>query len=303
MNRRITMGIIATILGVTMGNNILANTVQREEESTSIPVVCTKEELSHFVVETGEVCTITNGENGYELQVGNIQEGTIFYLSEDIMIFDVARKEFVQKQDIEEGMSVSIIYSKDAPMMLSLPARCSDAKLVIIQSATENVQVGYFNEELIDENNTLALNIEEDTIIKDSLQKNNVLSTEDIKNKDLMVVYTNTTRSIPAQTTPSFILVIEDEDNKGNKVDAEMDENEIVALEDIYVEMCVLAQENGFKVAWDNKEKTVILNKGNEQLRFTVGEMYYIHNEEKKALNYPIKLENNRVMIVNEVFR
>lgn len=126
-------------------------------------------------------------------------------------VFDVASGTFKKMNDIEKDMAVSVVYPKDAQMMLSLPARCSDVSLVVIHSNTANVSIGYFNDELVNEKDKLQLNIDESTVVKSNVDNQKLLKAEDVKNKDAVVVYENTTRSIPAQTTPKLVLVLEKE--------------------------------------------------------------------------------------------
>ena len=76
----------------------------------------------------------------------------------------------------------------------------------------QSAYIGNFNEELLDENNTLKLNISEDTILIDREGTDVIL--EDLYNKKLMVIYESTTRSLPPQTTPSKVVVL----NEANKL-------------------------------------------------------------------------------------
>ncbi len=72
-------------------------------------------------------------------------------------------------------------------------------------SPNYNVKVGFFNRQLISQDGTLKLNIGPNTQI---LMENGQLFTNDISNRNLIVIYGITTRSIPAQTTPDKIIVM-----------------------------------------------------------------------------------------------
>ena len=56
----------------------------------------------------------------------------------------------------------------------------------------------------------LQLNISEKTTILTTLGTKSILSADDVKGKDAVVFYDITTRSIPAQTTPSLVLLLEE---------------------------------------------------------------------------------------------
>lgn len=290
MNKRLIISIMAIVMGMSMGGTVLASELQEVNEVT---IASTQKAVEGFMTEVGQVCTIIEGDNGYELQVGN-ENGTIFYLKKDVRVFDVASGTFKKVGNLEKGMTVSVVYPKDAPMMLSLPARCSAAKVVIIHSETANLEVGYFNDELVNEENTLALNIADSTIIKSITDDKKSLKVEDIKNKDLMVVYENTTRSIPAQTVPKMIFVLDAEEDNVEVNTEEIEEAEYIAVRN-------LATENGFKIVWDKQKQAVTLTKEGVEIVLTVGEREYKYNKEVKTLQYPIKLENGYVKIADKI--
>ena len=295
MSKGIGMIIMAVMMSLQAGGVILANEVQQVSTVDNQDIRDVESLKGDYMTETGEVCTINNGQSGYQLQVGNVQEGTIFYLPKNIIVFDVATKTFVNPDNIKEGMNVSIVYPKTVPMMLSLPGRCNGAQLVIIHSQTENAQMGYFNEDLINEENTLALNISEQTVIMNNLGERRVFTAEDIKNKNAMVVYSITTRSIPAQTTPSFVLIME----AGLEEVQPIENDDIEKNHTTYRSMRQVAEVNGFEVTWDNKNKVVICNRNDEEYKFAVGSNKYFYNSDEKALEKPIILEDGKVMIAD----
>lgn len=80
-------------------------------------------------------------------------------------------------------MEVTVIYPKNSPMALSQPPMSSSAVLVIINSPKNSIEVGYFDENLVNEANTLKLNIGENTVIKNIKGECRVFTADDIKNK------------------------------------------------------------------------------------------------------------------------
>ena len=58
----------------------------------------------------------------------------------------------------------------------------------------------------------MKLNIGENTVIMNTKGEQRVFTAEDIKNKNVAVIYDVTTRSIPAQTTPLFVMILEDKE-------------------------------------------------------------------------------------------
>ena len=73
------------------------------------------------------------------------------------------------------------------------------------QPSRENITFDYFNRNLVSSNNSLKLNPSRSTQI---LTFNGQSFQCRLGNQNLIVYYTNTTRSIPPQTTPSRIIVL-----------------------------------------------------------------------------------------------
>ncbi len=67
------------------------------------------------------------------------------------------------------------------------------------------VDVDYYNKSLVNQDMTLQLNLDSRV---DITTTNNQRFMGSPANNDLVVVYSSSTRSIPAQTTPSRIVVL-----------------------------------------------------------------------------------------------
>lgn len=111
---------------------------------------------------------------------------------------------FVDQTTMKTGDPVTGFYDAEAPVPMIFPPRY-EAIVMARSTRNQNVTVDYFNNELINSNNTLKLNIAPNTQI---LLENAQTFTGNPQNKYLIVVYGATTRSIPAQTTPFIIIVM-----------------------------------------------------------------------------------------------
>lgn len=111
---------------------------------------------------------------------------------------------FVDHEMLEPGDIVSGFYDIKAPVPLIYPPQLP--ALVMAKSSREqNVFVSYFDEQLVSSDGSLKLNIAPTTQI---ILENNQAFSSNLTNRNLIVVYGATTRSIPAQTTPSQIIVM-----------------------------------------------------------------------------------------------
>ena len=67
------------------------------------------------------------------------------------------------------------------------------------------INVGFYNTALVNEDNTLQLNLDGSVDVRTT---NNQYLQGSPANHNLVVVYGNSTRSIPAQTTPMKVVVL-----------------------------------------------------------------------------------------------
>lgn len=111
---------------------------------------------------------------------------------------------FVDHVTLTLGDNVTGFYDANAPVPLIYPPQLR-AIVMSKDTAVQNVKVDYFNSELISSDGNLKLNISPHTKI---LLRNDQSFTESPANRNLIVTYGATTRSIPAQTTPYKIIVI-----------------------------------------------------------------------------------------------
>lgn len=104
---------------------------------------------------------------------------------------------------LRPGMQVAAFYDSMAPVPLIYPPQYH--ALVIGQMRRqEMISVGFFDRTLTAEDNSLRLNISNRTNITTT---NGQRFTCPLGNRVLIVFYTNTTRSIPPQTTPNRVIV------------------------------------------------------------------------------------------------
>lgn len=124
-------------------------------------------------------------------------------------------------EEIEKGDVVVIAVEASKPMTLQYPPRyAADAVAILDDDDMGNVNIdSYIKAESGRYSNverTLELNVSEDTKIVDKSGK--AVGDRNLDGKDLMVFYTITTMSIPAQTPPETIVVL-GETKADNKVE------------------------------------------------------------------------------------
>lgn len=110
----------------------------------------------------------------------------------------------VDFETLSVGMLCTFWYEADAPAPLIYPPQYN-AVVAAQQSSDRTVAVGYFNSSLVNEDQTLQLNMDGSVDVRTT---NNQYFQGSPANHSLVVTYTSSTRSIPAQTTPQQVVVL-----------------------------------------------------------------------------------------------
>lgn len=111
---------------------------------------------------------------------------------------------FINHEQISVGDKVTGFYDAFAPAIMIYPPQYT-ALVVAKNSPLLNIEVDYFDYELVNSDNTLKLNLAPYTQI---VLENGQTFDLSPANRNLIVVYGAVTRSIPAQTTPYKIIVM-----------------------------------------------------------------------------------------------
>lgn len=105
---------------------------------------------------------------------------------------------------LEVGMMCTFWYRLDAPAPLIYPPQYN-AEVVAMMQDDRSIDVSRFDNMLVNETGTLQLNLG---------NSNNIFTTNNQRfqgspaNRELVVIYDMSTRSIPAQTTPKKVIVL-----------------------------------------------------------------------------------------------
>ncbi|MCM3744012.1 hypothetical protein M3193_07625 [Sporosarcina luteola] len=111
---------------------------------------------------------------------------------------------FVDHVLVKVGDIVTGFYDANAPTPLIYPPQYRTV-VMAKERADQFVKVDFFDRNLVSSDGTLKLNINRNTPI---LLENGQLFAGSPANRELIVIYSTTTRSIPAQTTPHKVIVI-----------------------------------------------------------------------------------------------
>lgn len=168
------------------------NQTGQRNRSNYVPFEGTVIEINTFETERtrNRGCSLLVTIEDFEGNIAN------FIVSPDTYVVDMLT--------LYEGLEVIFFYDGSQPLPLIYPPRYQ-AVIVTEKIDGVNVIAGYFNYILLNQEASLRLNIGADTQV---VTKNNQTFLGNPANKNLIVFYQATTRSIPAQTTPDKIIVM-----------------------------------------------------------------------------------------------
>jgi len=110
----------------------------------------------------------------------------------------------IDGRSLSAGMRIAAFYDSMSPVPLIYPPQYR-ALLITILRQGEQAFVGHFNRDLISSDNSLRLQIGPATNVTTANGQSCRCCPE---GNTLLVLYTNTTRSIPPQTTPRRVIVL-----------------------------------------------------------------------------------------------
>ena len=289
MKKAIPFALSAILVGGAFAPTVLANeTSSKENEMNKDEGQVQVQE--NFLKLTGTLSSLEKNDNG--LLYGVIeQQDNVFSIvvGEETVVVDNTGKTV----ELKEGLEFTAYVNNNKPMILIYPPQYSPELVVVQTEEAGIVKVAQFDENF--STDSLKLNISDETVIENL--SGTAVEVKNIVGVDVAVFYKFTTFSIPAQTTPSKILVLSyDEEEVSEEVAAV----QTIIKNDFYevngvtmVPLRLIAEKLGWTVT--STGKGAIVSKENATITITRGEKMYGYNravdyfEEAPALLEPKK--------------
>lgn len=262
---------------------------------------------------SGIVSEVTT-DKGYQfITVGEKLNATTFIVDKSLTVYDHSQNKYSNISEIKKGMNITVVLDKNSPMTMSIPAQTSGAVAIVINDKVGAVNLSVYNTELINEENSLKLNISKDTMINHISGIKKIFTKEDIIGSEAIVLYKIATMSIPAQTNPDFVLILKTADEinsfngkiEGKDEAVKIDENKKISK---YVPLRQACEEKGYEVKWQGVDKPIIITKNDIYIEVKLGsaEFLYTHMtrdiqplDRLKTIDLIPKLENGKTLISN----
>ena len=226
-----------------------------------------------------------------------------FNLKGDMLVVNQDTATIQALDKIEKGQKIRGFYRKDMPMILIYPPVINPEFIMISSEDTKNfVKHSYFDESLTSIDNNLKLNISDSSVLIDKHGKS--VDIEKLKNKDLVVVYDVSTKSIPAQTNPKQVIMLEkDADEMPVKDEAleKIIDSGYMANGVNMIPLKQVADHFGYETAWDNATKTVTLRKENSSFTVTIGQQMYGYNKSLQKFEISPEIKEARTYVPESI--
>ncbi len=217
----------------------------------------------------GKVTSVEAQDDYTRIMIDDGDMGLVLNLQSGAYIVDSKDGSFKTPADLTEGMEVAVVLNALTPMTMSIPPMVSSAEAVVIKSEGKSVSVLTFDENLVSTDNSLMLNIGENTVIGDVQGTKKTFSADDIKGATAIVVYGPTTRSIPAQTTPERVIILKAAEEETAEADTKAVTEDAEAISTVALRQT--AENAGFEVKWTSNEDAVVISNDSVEIKVLCG--------------------------------
>jgi len=271
--------VVAPTASANEGEAVVTNATDNNEQNPQVQPI--------FIKIAGTIENVEKREDSTYYTVKEDEDTNVFVVNNDTLVFDNTGKEV----KLQKGDKVTAYTYANKPMLMIYPPQYNPEVIIVETKEMGTVEVDFFNKELVNTDNTLKLNVGKETELLSLSGKK--VKAEDLAEQHLLVFYTIATMSIPAQTPPSKVVVLDTIAQEPGEVDpGETDPSKAAVQEiinnDFYevegtkmVPLRLIAEELGFKV--ESTGKGAIISKGALSYTITRDQKEYGYN---KALRY-----------------
>ncbi|ADC50055.1 hypothetical protein BpOF4_10000 [Alkalihalophilus pseudofirmus OF4] len=201
---KVTKLIILALAVLLIGGTAVATNSLNKSEALDKE----EEEQPKFFSITGTIENLEERDGVFYYSINEGQDETSYLVvSSNTAVFENTGN----VSELEVGDKISAYTYANKPMPLIYPPQYSPEVVIVETDAMRSAVVGTFNDELMDETLSLKLNVSEETELSSLTEKD--VGIENLAGQDLLVFYSITTKSIPAQTTPERIIVLDGEES------------------------------------------------------------------------------------------
>lgn len=266
--------VVAPTASANEGKAVVTNATDNNEQNPQVQPI--------FIKIAGTIESVEKRDDSTYYTVKEEDNTNVFVVNDETLVFDNTGKEV----KLQKGDKVTAYTYANKPMLMIYPPQYNPEVIIVETKEMGIVEVDFFNKELVNTDNTLKLNVGKETELLSLSGKK--VKAEDLAEQHLLVFYTIATMSIPAQTPPSKVVVLDTIAQEPGEVDPSKAAVQEIINKDFYevegtkmVPLRLIAEELGFKV--ESTGNGAIISKGALSYTITRDQKEYGYN---KALRY-----------------
>ena len=288
LTKVMAMGMVMTILAGTTAFANETMLIAENPNTKSIEEVIAEAEASMYLTQEGTVASIeTSVTEGVSIvTMENEQGGLRFAVASNTIIVNREDGFYMTADQLEEGMAVAVVYDMNSPMGMSMPPYLGNVAAVVANADAGAFTVGKFDNELTDMKNMLKLNIDNERTAITNMQGSRIRLTDaDVKGQDALVFYDMMTMSLPAQTNPSFVLILGEQTAPATSIP-----------------LRETAEANGFSVKWQGKTKPILVEKEGISMELMLDDATFVVNGVEDEAAFATELKDGVMFVSSEIF-
>lgn len=180
----------------------------------------------------------------------------IFLYTDGALVMDLKTGKWVEDHEFAEGDRIQYFFREDTPMFQSMPPKLTpDVIGINTEDGKYSMDVDHFTDKGQGVSNRLVIQVDKD-LVAQNLKGEEV---QDFLDRDLVVLYTVSTRSLPPQTNPDKVFVIEPRSKVVDLEDFKAEGNRGYYLRKYYEAL-------GATVDWNPEERLTTISLGNKNV-------------------------------------
>lgn len=283
---------------VFSGNSVFAENETPINIKGSLTVQNNKVDASDYMKFTGVISNVNQDGKTLTLTVEDNENSNlmIFPISDDVLLLDSGKAEKMLKEKMIKGLKVDVYYDKNKPMPLIYPATITPDIIIVQGEEMGQVKVSKFDKNLISLDNDLKLHISKETILLN--EDGEHIQQEDLYEKELIVFYSISTKSIPAQTTPKKVIALDQtEGSLRLEIENLINEDYYMKNETKMIPIRKVAEHLGYEVKWRGKKLGVFVSKQNSSFQIKIGQKKYGYNRSLRYFEEAPELKNGKTYV------
>ncbi|GLC88841.1 copper amine oxidase N-terminal domain-containing protein [Lysinibacillus piscis] len=283
---------IPFVLAAVVVSGSVPSVVSAQESEVAVTVKEQQEPI--FFKITGTIEKMESNENEIHYTVKTDKTIHVFIGHPNTLIFDNTG----QKVELQKGDQIT---------GYTLTKNATHPEVIIVETeAVGNVEVDFFNQDLVDTDHFLKLIIGEQIEVSHASGKKVKAATFEsvLANHYLLVFYTVSTRSIPAQTAPTKVVVLDTIEQKpiNNQVQAIIDTDFYEVEGTKMVPLRLIAEQLGYKV--ESTGQGAIVSKDAVSYTITRDQKAYGYNKTLRMFTIaPALLEKGKTYVPVEFIK